>query len=187
VTRTRSQPALLALGLAVAALAGCAPGPRSTTLSVDDIEHTASEMTHKLSRSAWLTGRDAGAPPAVVAIQKVENLSSDVIPEPDRWYLMVKLRTSRPIEAFRRLHNITFVVPAEHLRGAGLEEDAGGGAGRQPTHEMTATFRSATRSAGRDRTDVYLCECRVTDLSSGEVVWTDVVEFKKRAVGRAYD
>lgn len=176
-------------GLTGPGVPGCASAPRSSTLSVDDIEFTADELVHKLSDSDWLRGRTSGSPRVVIAIQKVENLSSDVIPEPDRWYIMTRLRASRPLEAYRRLYNVAFVIPAEHLAASSAQSEAEReiGAGRRPTHELTATFRSATRSAGLDRTDAYQCECRVTDLASGELVWTDTVEFKKTAFGKAYD
>lgn len=183
--------AVLALGAGLIAVeaGGCASAPRSSTLSVDDIEYTADELVHKLADSDWLRGRSDESPRVVIAIQKVENLSSDVIPEPDRWYIMTRLRASRPIETYRRLYNVAFVIPAEHLAASTAQSEAEReiGAGRRPTHELTATFRSATRSAGPDRTDAYQCECRVTDLASGELVWTDTVEFKKSAFGKAYD
>lgn len=175
--------------VAVSLLPACSAPPRASTLSVDDIEFTATEMVHKLSDSDWLKNRTADSPRVTIAIQKVQNLSSDVIPEPDRWYMMAKLRASRPLDSYRRLSNVVFVIPAEHLRNSSMqtESDRELDTGRKPTHEMTATFMSATRAAGRDRTDAYLCECRVTDLATAELVWTDTVEFKKTAFGRAYD
>jgi hypothetical protein len=168
---------------------GCATPRQSTSLSVDDIEETARELAAKLSGSDLLLGRNAESPKMVIAIQKVQNLSTDLIPEPQQWYIMAKIRDSQSIMALRRLRNVAFVIPAEHLRGTGMdrETDQDLGAGRRPTHEMTATFRSATRASGRNRTDVYLCECRVTSLETGELAWTDTVEFKKSAFGKAYD
>jgi len=188
----RSLLVLLALGgglCNVTLTPGCATTPRSSTLSVDDIEFTATELTHKLADSDWLRGRSAESPRVVVAIQKVENLSTDLIPEPDRWYMMARLRASRPVETYRRLYNVAFVIPAEHLRDSSMQSEAERelGTGRKPTHELTATFRSATRTAARDRTDAYLCECRVTDLATGELCWADIVEFKKAAFGKSYD
>jgi len=89
----------------------------------------------------------------------------------------------------RRLRNVVFVIPAEHLRGSvsANEFDREYASGRKPTHELEATFRSATRAAGRDRTDFYQCEMRITSLDTREVAWTDMVEFKKAAFGKAYD
>ncbi|MDX2132065.1 MAG: hypothetical protein SFY69_08435 [Planctomycetota bacterium] len=179
----------LALGAAVAPLGACAAKPRSSRLAVDDIEYTARELAARLQDSDFLRDRSPESERVVIAISKVENLSSDVIPEPDRWYMMVKVRDSASIDALRRLRNIVFVVPAEHLRESDTptEFDRAYASGRRPTHEMTATFRSAVRSAGVDRTDAYLCELRITNIDTREVAWTGIVEFKKVAVGRAYD
>jgi hypothetical protein len=84
---------------------------------------------------------------------------------------------------------VKFVIPAKFLREAQrkgtLPEDAA--LERNPTHEMTATFRTATRTAKLDRTDAYLCEYRITDLADGTLEWSDSFEFKRTAFGRAYD
>lgn len=186
------RPALWLISMLAWALLGlsaCASQPKSSRLGVDDIEHTAKELAFKLGSSDLVMDRTSSSPRMVIAIQKVENLSSDVIPEGDRWYIMARVRSSQSVDTISRVRNIAFVIPAEHLRGSSMqtELDREIGSGRAPTHEMTATFRSATRSAGRDRTDLYLCELRVTDLAIGQVVWTDIVEFKKTAFGRAYD
>jgi len=186
----RTVLSLLAmLVCAVAGLGACASQPKSSRLGVDDIEFTAKELAFKLGSSDLVMDRTPSSPRMVIAIHKVENLSTDVIPEGDRWYIMARVRSSQSVDTIARVRNIAFVIPAEHLRDSSMltELDREVGAGRAPTHEMTATFRSATRSAGRDRTDLYLCELRVTDLATGQVAWTDIVEFKKTAFGRAYD
>src|SRR5947209_6180918 len=54
-------------------------------------------------------------------------------------------------------------------------------------HEMDATFRSATRSKGKDRTEAYLVEYRITTLATGELVWDESFEFKRVATGLSYD
>lgn len=175
-------------GAAAALPGGCAAPPTSTRLEVQDIEYTASELSSRLSESDWLRDRTPDSPRVVVAITKVENLSSDVIPEADRWYIMTRLRQTQGVEQLRRLRNIVFVVPLEHLGGAQASEaDRDVAEGRRPTHEMSATFRSSTRAAGLDRTDAYLCELRITDLTTRELAWTGIVEFKKVAHGKSYD
>lgn len=168
-------------------IAGCAV-PRSSRLAVADIEHTANELAARLGDSDWLNARTSESPRLVVAITKVENLSTDIIPEADRWYMMSSVRDSAGVEQLRRLRNMVFVVPMEHLGPAQQTDvDREYANGRLPTHEMTATFRSATRAAGLARTDAYLCEMRITDLTSRELAWTGIVEFKKEGFGKAYD
>lgn len=183
---------ILACALAcvvVVGLGACKTAPKSSRLAVEDIEHTAIELGAKLGGSDFLQGRTPDSPRVAIAITKVENLSTDIIPESDRWYIMARVREGQGLEPLRRLRNVVFVVPMEFLRDSltPTEFDREYASGRTPTHEMEATFRSATRTAGRDRTDVYLCEMRVTSLDTREIVWTDIVEFKKTAFGKAYD
>lgn len=187
--RWRWAAGLLCSMIAAAIISACASAPKSSRLAVDDIEYTAKELAAKLASSDFLLGRTGDSPRITIAITKVENLSTDIIPESDRWYMMVRVRASQQLDALRRLRNIVFVVPAEHLRHSqsATEFDREYASGRRPTHEMTATFRSATRAAGLDRTDAYLCEIRITDLTTRELAWTDIVEFKKTAFGKSYD
>jgi hypothetical protein len=172
------------------AIGGCATAPAKTTsLSMSDLEATCAEIAAKLRASDFLNGRGPDSPRMVVAINKVENLTSDVIPSSEQWWLMQRVRDSIGIQTLSRERNVRFVIPAKFLREAQrkgtLAEDAA--LERSPTHEMTATFRTATRTAKLDRTDAYLCEYRITDLSDGTLEWSETFEFKRTAFGRSYD
>lgn len=187
----RSSIIILALTLgAAAAVTGCATAQAKTTrLTVDDLEFTANELADKLRGSAFLANRSPSSPPMVVTVSKVENLSSDIIPEAEQWWLIHRLRNAQSVRTLSRDRNITFVIPIERLKAGRETEvfDDATAAGRAPTHEMTATFRSATRTAGVHRTDVYLCDLRITDLSDATLDFSDGVEFKRAAVGKSYD
>lgn len=180
--------AVAACALAVSA-PGCAAPARTTAITVGDIQEVAVEMGAKLRGSSFLKDRGADSPRMVIAIQKVENLTLDIIPESDRWYLMDRVRSSFSLQELSKEKNIAFVIPAEKLRAARVKGtlDDEFAAERSPTHEMTATFRSVTRAAGLNRTDLYLCEYRITDLAAGTLEWSDAFEFKRAALGRAYD
>lgn len=158
-------------------------------MTVDDYVHIATEMAEKLRSSRFLVERSSQSPELVFAVNKVQNLSSDIISVPTQWYMQERVVNSLPLAALSREKNISFVMPAEKVRGAkaALEVDEHFGADRRPTHVMSATFRSVTRSAGKDRTDLYYSEYAIADLSSGEIVWTDKVEFKRAAHGVAWD
>lgn len=194
--RPRGRVVIVA-ALAVSAwwLAGCVSArPRSSTLTTEDLVVTTNEMAAQLSASEFLGARTAESEPIVIAIDKVQNLTSDIIPEGQQWWMMAAVRDRLNVNALRRERNVRFVIPAAHLR-AGMErgnlED--GVASRAPTHQMSATFHSATRTSRGTRggpaarTDAYLCEYRITDLSTGELKWTGEFEFKREAFGRAYD
>lgn len=175
--------------LGAATLSGCSSPPRSTELTTSDLDQTAAEMAAKLTSSRFLADRTPDSPKMVIAISKVENLSSDIITESEEWSLMQRVRMSLPIVQLGQQKNLVFVIPAEHLK-AGMARgsfDEDFAKGRKPTHEMDATFRSATRSKGKDRTDAYLVEYRITDLHTGELVWDESFEFKRVARGLSYD
>jgi hypothetical protein len=182
----------IALGLGLGATAtGCASapgGPSSTRLTADDLREITAQMATKLRASDFLGTRTPDSPPITVAIQRVSNLSSDVIPVSEQWWLMERVRNSLPIVELGKDRNFAFLIPAERLeelRALGFE--AGVGSQRNPTHVMDAVFRSVTRSADAARTDLYMCEYRITDITSGELAWADSFEFKRAAFGRSWD
>jgi hypothetical protein len=146
-------------------------------------------MAAKLAASDFLRSRTPDSERIVIAINKVENLTSDIIPESDQWWMMAHVRDAQGIRTLSEQKNIRVVIPAEILRKAKkskeLPEEAA--LARSPTHEMSATFRSATRNKRLDRTDAYLCEYRITSIKDGSLEWADSFEFKKVAFGRSYD
>jgi hypothetical protein len=170
-------------------LGGCSTPPRTSTLTVEDLEETTSQMAGQLGSSDFLRERTAESPPIVVAIDKVQNLTSDVIPEGQQWFLVSRVRDQLDVGTLRKSKNIRFVIPREFLdkaKAAGtIEADAG--LDRAPTHQMSATFHSMTRTAGKDRTDAYVCEYRITEIGSGALAWTGEFAFKRTAFGKAYD
>lgn len=185
-------PGVVTLGMTCGlAFGGCATtGSRTTRLTTDDVKEMAVQLAASLASSEYLRERTPASERIVVAMDNVENLSSDVVPVSEQWYLMERIRASTPLASLGSQRNIAFVIPAEHLRQ--LKERGGAeaalvGAGRAPTHAMRGVLRSVTRSAGVDRTDLYSFETRLIDLGSGAVVWSDSFELKRAAVGKQYD
>jgi hypothetical protein len=170
-------------------LTACSSGPKTTVLTTGDLDATTADMAAKLASSKFLAARNAESPKMTIAISKVENLSSDIISEGEEWMLVQKVRDSLALVELGKQRNIAFVIPAEHLKAGQARGnlDADFAKGRKPTHEMDATFRSATRSKGTDRTDAYLVEYRITTLATGELVWDESFEFKRVAKGLSYD
>lgn len=179
--------------LALVLAAGCSHPDRTTVMTVDDYEYIASQIGEKLHTdlvsAPLLAERKGDSPRWTIAVQKVQNLTSDVMSEGTKWYLMARVCDSAPIATLKHEKNIVFTIPADRLREArkhgAVPDDMA--SERKPTHVMSATFISVTRAAGKDRTDLYHCEYSLTDLKSGEVVWTDKVEFKRAAHGRSWD
>lgn len=153
-----------------------------------DFEDIASEMSAGLRASEFLRDRSPASPLIVVAVSKVDNLSSDIIAEGEKWRLMDSVIDSEAMRALRAERNIRFVIPAEKLRLLrGSEGDGSIGVDRRPTHAMSAVIRSVTRTAGRDRTDLYIARYTITDINSGETAWEGEFLLKRAAVGKSYN
>src|SRR6185295_14329622 len=106
------------LCLCAAILPSCESAPQSSTLSVDDLQATTSEMAAKLAASDFLRSRTPDSERIVIAINKVENLTSDIIPESDQWWMMARVRDAQGIRTLSEQKNIRVVIPAEFLRKA---------------------------------------------------------------------
>jgi hypothetical protein len=188
--RPRRRWFTVALAGALLLTSACAaPAPRTSRLTVSDFEFVSSEMSAKLAASSLLEGRTPGYAPMTVAVSKVENFSTDILSEGEKWYLVDSVLDSESMRALRDERNIRFVIPAEKLtllrKTLGPEEQVA--AQRSPTHTLTARIRSVTRAASLDRTDLYSCEFSMVLLDTGEIVWSDSVLLKRIARGRSYN
>lgn len=191
-----------AAGLALSALlmagvfVGCAPAERTTRMTAADLIESTELMAQSLRKSNWLAERDAASPTAVVVINRVQNLSSDVIPLSEQWMVVARVRNQLPLVELAQQKNVRFVITPERQRmlsDMGFDAEMGDTT-LEATHVMTATFLSAAR-ASRDlakgltdrRTDLYYLEYAITGVDSREVVWTDRFEFQRQAKGLLID
>ncbi|MDX2115790.1 MAG: hypothetical protein SFZ24_09280 [Planctomycetota bacterium] len=182
--------ALIGVIACVAGVGGCAaPQARTTRLQTRDFEDIAFEMAANLRASDFLRERTAESPPMTVAVSKVENLSTDLVSDGEKWFLMDRVIESASMKTLAREKAVRFVIPAEKLRA--LRETLGPderiALERRPTHSMIAQLRSLTRAAGLDRTEVYSAFYRIVELESGEAVWSGDFALKRAAVGRSYN
>lgn len=185
----------LILAMLALTLTGCADPPRSTRLTLGDIQETSQRMVASLAGSDWLTGRGPDSPPIRIVIDKVENLTSDVIPEAEQWMYVAKVAGALPVQELGRKRNITFQITPRRQRALeerGFEVDLA--AAEPPTHVLTATFLSATRAGSAkaerpadERSDRYYLSYQILDLASREVVWEDRFEFQRAASGLLID
>ena len=171
-------------------LLGCASPPKTTRIQVDDYQAMAAAMSDSLAASEALQGRGPDSPPWVVSIDKVTNLTSDVMSVSEQWSIIEQIRASLPMIELGDTKNISFVLPPE--RRASLEAQAGVTDASpidklQTTHVMTATFRSVTRAVSDGRTELYYCEFELLDLERGAPVWADRFEYKRSARGKIWD
>jgi hypothetical protein len=172
-------------------MVGCASQPKSTVISADDAQFVVTKTAEKLKTSAFLADRKSDSPPITITLEKVENLTSDVISEAEQWKFLMEIQGSLDVVKVANSKNIHFQVTPERLaklRSQGWTK--AGSAYQPPTHVMSAVFHSAAR-AGQDkeglvtdRVDQYFLEYSIVELKTGAVAWSDSVEFKKEAIGR---
>ena len=165
--------------------------PQTTRMTATDINEMGAKVAQSLLASKAIASRTAKSPAWIISIDKVRNLSSDVMTSDEQWAIMAHLRGSLPMQTLANDKNVHFVLPPERV--AQLRSDLGmqveqKGFGRStPTHELVATFRSITRATSDSRTDLYYCQFELVDLRTGVPVWSDKVEFKRHAVGSILD
>lgn len=173
---------------------GCTPKPvgQTTRLTIDDIEAMTAAMAHSLLAGDALKNRGPDSEPWIVSIDKVLNLSDEVMTKNEQWSIMAQVRGAAPITALWDEKAIRFVIPPERvleLRNSEYGSDFVDGIAteRRVTHTMTATFRSITRAEAKQRSDLYYCEFDLLEFATGEPVWSDKFEFKRQAKGHVWD
>lgn len=162
---------------------------RSTRIAAEDFADVAAAAAAQLHSSEALRDRGANDEPWVIAMDRVENLSSDVISVSEQWWLMAKLRASLPMRTLSTDRAVKFVIPAEHLAAVRARDPelAEAAPERAPTHRMGAVFRSVTRVGQNGRTDLYRVDFDLVSLHDGHLEWSGSYEFKRLAFGRGWD
>lgn len=179
---------------AVLLTSACASDPpRSTRMTIPDLQDMAAAMAQSLAASPAIAQRAPESDPWIVSIDKVLNLTSDVMTPAEQWAVMHDLRSSTPLQTLYQEKNIRFILPPERLAAMRNDSDAPGefeslGVNRTPpTHTMTATFRSITRAQAEQRTDLYYAEFEILNHATAEPVWIDRFEYKREATGHVWD
>lgn len=182
------------LAMALCMILACATTPRSTRIQLDDFNAAAAKMAQSLASSRFLAERRPDSPRIIVTVNKIENLTDDIITPAEQWMFIERVRTTLPIETLRKQKNITFQIPVEQQRMLARDGfDVDPFAGPKPTHVMKAVFLSAPRMVRNDddninrRQDFYYMEYTITDLNTRQLVWSDTFEFKREAVGLLID
>jgi hypothetical protein len=170
-------------------LTGCAAPARSTRLETLDFESIVVEIAASLRASDFLSDRTPSSPEVLLTVQKPTNLTSDLLTEGEKWYLIDRVTHSFHIRDLARERRIRFIIPAERLENLKelIPDDREIGSERAPTHVMTAVLRNVTRAAGADRTDLYAAHYTITSIKTGETEWTGEYLLKRAAQGRSYN
>jgi hypothetical protein len=166
---------------------GCASAPRTESLQGDDIQFTAGQAAERLVASPFFAERSPASPKAAIATRRAEVIARLQLTEGERWYLVDKVAAAVPIESLRA-RNAAFVIPEERARAAAANDPLiAFPPDRRPTHVLSATVRAANRSEQSLHAAYYLIEYRIITIPQGELVWSDIVEFKRVAEGKTFD
>jgi hypothetical protein len=161
-------------------------------MTIADFQTMAASMAQSLLTSQALADRHPDSPPWTVSIDKVTNLSSDVMTQEEQWAIVAMLRGAAPMQALWDEKNVRFVLPPEQVLALRHDPDAAEfhhnfAQDRHPTHTMAATFFSVTRATATQRTELYYCEFEILDLARHQSVWIDKFEYKRLAQGHLWD
>jgi hypothetical protein len=170
-------------------LTGCGgPTANTTFLNSVDLVAMTDHMAESFAADDVMGKRTPRDSPWVVSIDRVHNLTNQIIPEREKWLYVARLRAQLQQSDIARQRNIIWVIPPERWPMVQQElGDAPPELRRRPTHELTAEFGSLTNTSGKGRTDAYLCEYQLVDMNSAQIVWSDKWEVKRSISGKTYD
>jgi len=180
----------------VAMIAGCATAPRSTRLTLDDLNAAHEKVVASLAASDFLRDRRPDSPQAVIVINKVLNLTTDIIPPGEQWMHVARLQGAMPLAELALRKNVVFVLPPERVRSLrDVGFDVSNEKALKPTHVMSAEFRSIRRDKREAKqegqvtgiTDYYDLEYTIVNLNTRQIEWTDRFEFQRQALGLRID
>ena len=178
----------LATTLLLTLLAGCA----GNNTAVSHGKSTALDSANLVEMTEDMTARILGDPHVQTAlnqksrlkvvIQPVENkMVGEVLPRGEKELFIARLRL---LLQERAPSKFAWVVNRDawyNLRDK--EVDPGPDPDRvQPEYALTARFSSITDESSKHRSSYYLCVYNLTDLNTGQSLWTDKYEVKRAAV-----
>ncbi|HYE17867.1 MAG TPA: hypothetical protein VEA69_05460 [Tepidisphaeraceae bacterium] len=183
----RALHRLLPTAYCLLLLAGCQENTavshgRSTALDAQNLVEVTDDMTAKLLADPEVRSAMAARGRLKVVIKPVENrMTGEVLPNGARHSFINRLRTNLQERA---ADHFAWVVNRDTWHAVRAAElDPGPDPDRvQPEFALTARFSSITDESSRRRSAYYLCAYSLTDLNSGQTIWTAAYDIKKSAV-----
>src|SRR3954467_6951725 len=168
------------------------PGCADKNTAVSHGHNTALDSTNLIEMTEDMTGKILADPEVQsqlaqkgklkVVIQPVENrMVGEVLPRGAKEAFVARLRA---LLQERAPQKFTWVMNRDNWHAIREKElDRGPDPDRvQPEYALTARFSSITDESSKHRSSYYLCVYNLTDLNSGQSLWTDKYEVKKAAV-----
>ena len=155
---------------------------RNTALDSTNLVEMTEDMTGKILADPEVQSQLAQKGRLKVVIQPVENrMVGEVLPRGAKEAFVARLRS---LLQERAPEKFAWVMNRDNWHAIRARElDPGPDPARvQPEYALTARFSSITDESSRHRSSYYLCVYNLTDLNSGQTLWTDKYEVKKSAV-----
>ena len=155
---------------------------KNTALDSANLVEMTDDMTAKILRDPEIQSALGQKAKLKVVIQPVENkMIGEVLPRGAKEAYVARLRA---LLQERAPNQFTWVVNRDawyNLRDKEL--DPGPDPNRvQPEYALTARFSSITDESSKHRSSYYLCVYNLTDIKTGQTLWTDKYEVKKSAI-----
>jgi PBP1b-binding outer membrane lipoprotein LpoB len=184
----KSLPIFCVVASAFWLLPGCADKNtavshgHNTALDSTNLIEMTEDMTAKILADPEVQSQLAQKGKLKVVIQPVENrMVGEVLPRGAKEAFVARLRAllqERAPQKFTWVMNRdNWYAIREKELDRGLDPDR-----VQPEYALTARFSSITDESSKHRSSYYLCVYNLTDLNSGQSLWTDKYEVKKAAV-----
>jgi hypothetical protein len=154
----------------------------NTALDSANLVEMTEDMTVKILADPEVQAQLARRGKLKVVIQPVENrMVGEVLPRGAKEAFVARLRSLLQERAPQRF---TWVMNRDNWYAIREKElDPGPDPDRvQPEYALTARFSSITDESSKHRSSYYLCVYNLTDINSGQTLWTDKYEVKKSAV-----
>jgi hypothetical protein len=155
---------------------------KSTALDAANLVEMTEDMTRAILGDPEVQSEMAKKGRLKIVIQPVENrMVGEVLPRGAKEAFVARLRS---LLQERAPDKFTWVMNRDNWYALRERElDRGPDPDRvQPEYALTARFSSITDESSKHRSSYYLCVYNLTDLNSGQQLWTDKYEVKKSAV-----
>jgi PBP1b-binding outer membrane lipoprotein LpoB len=155
---------------------------RTTTfLTSDDMQAMTDKMAASITSDPAIQ-QAAAKGPLIIVIKPVENQTNEIIRDNRKELFVHRLQgllTAQPAlrEKFAWVVNRSDYqkLQAEEIPDVGPSEDR-----IQPEYALWATFLADTRATAKGRSDIYLCQYKLTNLQTGLQLWTGQYETSKQ-------
>jgi hypothetical protein len=183
---------LLPTAYCILILSGCTSAVESghnTALDAVDLQQMTDDMAAKIVADPQVQAAIAKEGQLPVVIQPVENrMVAEVLPRGPAQAFTARVRVLLSKHAPERFLWVMNRDAFYELRNREVDIDLGPQPERvQPRYALTSIFSSLTKEDPKRRSAYYLCEYQLTDLASGNLLWTGSYEVKKIAVRQFLD